>query len=143
MSFILPRRNYVEKLVEATTSRLELPLCQWPFVSGRIPANVATLDQMWTISLSLSKCVWAGSQLRDSRGRALIFAATSARRSGLCRFRLVPLGRLSGQVASWVGFVVVGLVSDLSEEPVQGCEPVTLDISAVPGCPAGPTARRV
>ena len=62
-------------------------------MAGRFLANVATLDQMWAISLSLSKCVWAGSQLRDSRDRALIFAATSAKRSGLWRFRLVPLGK--------------------------------------------------
>ena len=53
------------------------------------------------------------------------------------------LGRFPGQVASWVGFVVVGPVSGFSEEPVQGCEPVTLDIRAVPGCPAGSTAKWV
>src|SRR5664279_4682685 len=94
---------------------------------------------MGAVSLSLSKCVWAGSQLRDSRGRALIFAATSAKRSGLCRFRLVPLGRLSGQAAVWLGLLLVGPVSDFSEEPVMGCELATLDINVVPDCPAGLT----
>ncbi len=63
------------------------------FVAWRFLAIVATHGQMWASSLSLSKCVCDGSQLRDSRGRALILAATSAKRSGLWRFRLVPLGK--------------------------------------------------
>jgi len=37
---------------------------------------------------------------------------------------------------------VAGPVSDFSEEPMLGCESVTLDIGAVPDCPAGPAARR-
>jgi len=95
-------------------------------------------------SNSSRSMAWAGVMPpRVFRGRALSSVATSSSRSGECTERSVPLGRLSGQVASWVGFVVVGLVSDFSEEPVVGCEPVMLDISAVPGCRTGPTARRV
>ena len=58
-----------------------------------------------------------------------------APRSGLCIKR-----RLSGQAAVWLGWFLVGPASDFSEEPVKGWEPVTLDISAVPKCPAGPAA---
>ena len=56
-----------------------------PDQGRRFLANDATLDQMWAVFLSLSKCARDGSQLRDSRGRALILGATSSRRSGLCR----------------------------------------------------------
>ena len=52
-------------------------------------------------------------------------------------------GRLSGQVAVWVGWLLVGPVSDCSEEPIVGCESVALDIGVVPACPAGPAVFRL
>ena len=76
------------------------------------------------------------------RGRSLSSAATQSRSSSEWIDRSLPLGRLSGQVAVWIGLLVVGPVSDLSEELVSGCEPVTLDCSVVPECPAGLTDRR-
>lgn len=36
-----------------------------------------------------------------------------------------------------LGLRVTGPGSDLSEEPVWGCEPVALDVSVVPRCPPG------
>ncbi len=44
--------------------------------------------------------------------------------------------------SSVLGSGVAGLGSDLSEEPVWGCEPVALDCVAVPGCPPGPVSAR-
>src|SRR5262245_31779608 len=37
-----------------------------------------------------------------------------------------------------LGSVVAGSGSDLSEEPVLGCEPVTLEPGTLPGWPPGP-----
>ena len=80
--WVQPENDWLEAIVTEFFSSL----------SVRTWKSVATLDQMWAVFLSLSKCARDGSQLRDSRGRALILAATSAKRSGLWRFRLVPLG---------------------------------------------------
>lgn len=56
--------------------------------------------------------------------------------------RKVRSWRLSGQAVARLGWFWMGPVSDFSEEPVLGCEPVTLDISAVPACPAGSVFAR-
>jgi hypothetical protein len=67
-------------------------------------------------------------------GRGTATAATSASGSPLC------------QDAAWsavVGSVMAGPGSDLSEEPVRGCEPATLDSVAVPRCPPGPVIARI
>ena len=82
------------------------------------------------------------TQFSRFRGRLLSFAEIVLRVSALWVLRSLCFGRLSGQVAVWIGLLVVGPVSDLSEELVSGCELVTLDCSVVPECPAGLTARR-
>ena len=56
-------------------------------------------------------------------GRSSSSRVTFATCCALLAFRSVPFGRLSGHVAVWIGLLVVGPVSDLSEELVSGCEP--------------------
>ena len=45
--------------------------------------------------------------------------------------------------AGFSGLVVAGPGSGLSEEPVWGCEPVTLESESLPWCPPGPVPERV
>lgn len=68
-------------------------------------------------------------------------AANSACATGV---RSIPAGQLLGQVGLWVGLVVVGPVSDFSEELAQGCVPVTLwAVATISGRPDRSAAERL